>query len=187
MIRLFHLTVVGCLAAGLISCKIKPAGQDLAQSPEAAYTKFAEAGRTAQAGVLYDLLHTPSRWAVMSIFKDQKAMCALILAHYPTDRQAAAVRRCQAAQEAKDDRSFFGALARERGFLRPLAQLRSMGAVKREDTRAEIESAAGKLAFCKEDKGWGYCGFLERLERLKIKTARDLTSAQENAEAFKNK
>ena len=47
------------------------------------------------------------------------------------------------------------------------------------------------LRLCRTTEGkppgteWSYCGAREELERLKLKTARDLASVQENAEAYK--
>ena len=186
MIHFLRLVVMGCLAAGCLWCKINPTGQALAPSPEEAYAKLAEASKAGQAGVIYDLMSTTSRWAVMSIFKDQKTMCGLIQEHYPADRQAAELRRCKGAYEAKDERAFFEVMARELDLFKSLKHLGKMGTVSKKDKRAEIGGGADKVAFCQEEKGWGYCGLEAWLERIKVRTARDLTSVKENAAAFKH-
>ena len=51
--------------------------------------------------------------------------------------------------------------------------------------RAELVGGGQRLAFCRADGAWSYCGLGERFDGLKLKAVRDLTTVQENVEAYR--
>jgi hypothetical protein len=166
VLRSVHLL---CLALGVLACRGKP--PDPPPSPEAAWRQLSVAARAGSAERVWTLLDTESRWSLMSIFKDQQRICALVRAHYPKERQGRELERCRLSDGARDAQALFAAWAREQHALEAVAKLPVDGGA-----RAEL---------CREGSGWLYCGLRATLAELKLKTARDAAAIQENAEAFR--
>jgi len=151
-------------------CSGRGAQSAAPKSPEQAAAELQRLARAGDAGGVYELLDQDSRWSLMSIHKDQHAICALVRASYPKERQARELERCRLADRARDAKAMFAAYARQEALLAKLAG--------QAPPRAEL---------CQDGAGWRYCGLRAELERLKVKTARDAASIRENAEAFKGR
>ena len=167
----------------LVACVRQPGPR----SPEEAFSALGQAARAADLGRLFELLDKGTRWSIMSVFKDQQQTCSLVRAHYPKDRQPRELRRCQLAAGAPDAKAFFVAYARKhhQAIVEPLARMTAVKARHGSGTRVELEIAGVRLPFCEEDGLWAYCGLHERFDRLKVKTARDLSMVRENIEAYR--
>lgn len=158
-----------------------------ARSPEQAFTDLAQLVREHKTSRIYDLLDNESRWSLMTILRDQRAICDLVRTQYPQNRQARELLRCQLSARAKDARDLFEAYARAYQVLTPLEHLSSISKKQGTFDRVEIESQGVKLMFCREGAGWFFCGLRSQLEALKVKSARDLISIKENADSFKGR
>ncbi len=165
-------------------------------TPESAVAALARAG--GDAAQLYDLLDQDSRWSVISVHRDLRTICELVRAQYPKDRQAPELHRCRPAELARDPRAFFVSQAAGWGLLGGLSGLTGKETPQGSGEQRTVPRAGGPpLLLCQtpaEGKpssapgtSWAYCGAHEELERLKLKTARDLASVQENAEAYRGR
>jgi hypothetical protein len=166
-----------------------PRKREARSTPEQVLEAIVEAVRTdAGAKKVYDLLDTETRFSIMSAHKDLQRICSLVRNHYPKRLQAREVRRCDLASRAENARVWFVAYARKHRLLEHLerAQKTSTRHGSAQGNRVELQSAGQRLAFCREEEGlWTYCGLRRQFERLKVKTARDLTTVAENVEAYK--
>ncbi len=166
-----HWTLILLLATGLCSAcsgkkaREKPAGP---RTRDQAAALLAQAVKDKDPGKVFDLLDKQSRWSAISIHKNLKQICALVRSHYPRQRQARELERCAAAARSKDARAYLASLPWTDALLSPL-------------------SGAGQAdkGLCREDDGaWSYCGLDKGLQRIKIKSARDLATTRENADSF---
>ena len=136
-------------------------------------------------GRLFDLLDQQSRWSVMTVHRDLRRLCELVRAHYPKDRQLRELARCQVAEAAPEARAFFSRQANEWAVL---ARLQGLTGKEGLEGSGELRTVKGHpaLVVCR-GPDWGYCGLREELERIKLKTTRDLATVQENAEAYRGR
>jgi hypothetical protein len=150
-------------------------------------SRLGAAVRADELAEVWKLLDEGTRWSVMSIYKDRRRTCELIRAHYPKERQPGELRRCRAAEVATDAGAFFTALARRhRGrVIEPLARFKAPGKRSGGEGRVELSDGRHRLVFCKEERGWSYCGLRDYMDRLKTKAARDRVTVQENIESFR--
>jgi hypothetical protein len=157
------------------------------QTPEQAFAAVTAAAKEGDTGAahVYTLLDEKSRWSAISAHKDRRAICALIKAHYPQQSRKREMRRCSLAARAKTTKAWFAAHARRERLLAPLAALTRVEGRSDKGDRVTLSSGGHKLAFCKQEGAWTYCGLREHIEQLKLKSARDLTTVRENAEAYK--
>jgi hypothetical protein len=157
------------------------------QSPEQAFTAVTAAANQGDQGAahIYTLLDERSRWSAISVHKDLRAICALIKAHYPQQGRKREMRRCSLAARAKTTKAWFAAHARRERLLTPLAGLTRVEQRSDKGDRATLRSGGHELAFCKQEGAWTYCGLREHFDQQKLKSARDLTTVRENAEAYK--
>lgn len=163
----------------------RPASPALPRTPEQALAALARAGDDGAA--LFDLLDQQSRWSVMSVHRDLRKVCELVRQSYPKDRQAREITRCRAAETADDARAFFAGQARGWGLLATLEGLSGTESLPGSGDRRTAQGKHGPVSLCQDGEGWGYCGAREALEAMKVKTARDLATVQENAEAFRGR
>jgi hypothetical protein len=159
----------------------------LPQSPEEAFAELKKASQSTppQVDQLFLVLDRKSRWSLMSVFKDRKQICKLVREHYPRARQARELQRCRMAASSESATAFFAAYARQHKLLEPLTRLGAISGRRGSAQRVELQSQGATLAFCKEPDGWFYCGFSDQLDQLKVKAARDLTTVQENVDAYR--
>jgi hypothetical protein len=174
---------VAALLAALAGCRTPSRAP---ASPEAALHALVDAARAGDLAKLYGLLDTPSRWSLMSVYKDQLKLCGLVRAHYPKERQRNELARCRLADGARDVESLFSTWARERGLAATLAKLPAAGKPSVAGERATLPGAPAVI-LCREGEGWLYCGLRDELERLKLKAARDMATIQENVEAYRGR
>lgn len=174
---------VAALLAALAGCR---APSRAPVSPEAALHALADAARAGDLARLYGLLDTPSRWSLMSAYKDQLKLCSLVRAHYPKERQRHELERCRLADGARDVESLFAAWAAERRVVAALAKLPADGKPSVAGERATLPGAPA-VVLCREGEGWLYCGLRDELEQLKLKAARDVATIQENVEAYRGR
>jgi hypothetical protein len=169
----------------LSSC---PKKNDAPSTPEQALEAVAAAMRAdGGARSIYDLLDEGTRFSIMSAHKDLQRICTLVRAHYPKHLQAREVRRCDLASRAQNAKVWFIAYARRNRLLDHLKRAEKTGKRRgpSRGDRVELESAGGSLAFCREEGVWTFCGLRQHFDKLKVKTARDLTTVGENVEAYK--
>jgi len=170
---------------GLLCCRRREPDRP-ALTPQQALSRTMQAAGSVSLTHLFELLDEKTRWSIMSVYKDQQKMCELIRTHYPKQVQARELRRCHLAASSRDVAAFFAAnVKQDRGLIDPLLQFTAPGRQEGSGTKVELVSQGRRLAFCKEDGGWGYCGLRERVERLKVKSARDLTTVRENSESYR--
>jgi hypothetical protein len=91
----------------------------------------------------------------------------------------------RAAEPAADARAFFAGEARGWGLLAILEGLSGKEALQGSGGRRTAQGKRGQVQLCQEGDRWSFCGAREALEAIKVKTARDLATVQENAEAFR--
>lgn len=184
-----RVVLIGIALVALGSCRRKEPDRPLA-SPREALSRVVAAARSSNMVQLFGLLDRNTRYSVMSVHRDHKKICELVRARYPKQLQARELSRCHAAASTRDARAFFVAYsARHRDdIIEPLLRF-GLESVKQQDQkqgpRVELASGNGRLAFCKEDGGWCYCGLRERFDQLKLKAARDLTTVRENSESYR--
>ena len=184
--RRLSWAVIGLLATGT-ACRTRE-GQVPPKSPGEALVRLQAAAKADRPGAVWELLDKTTQWSLMSVHKDQRKTCELVRASYPKQRQVRELRRCHAAEVAPDTKAFFIALARRdrATFLEPLVRFKAPGKAESDGQReALLSDGANKLAFCKEEQGWGYCGLRDHVDQLKVKATRDLATVRENIEAFK--
>jgi len=153
-------------------------------SPAACHQRMVKAAQGKAWAEVFDLIHRDSRWSLISWHTALKEVCRLVRAHYPESRRARALQRCKEAARYKEARDYFAAGG---GRLAPLDQLARAGKItSKEGGDGKVTLAAGGAAYvyCPGKDGWGYCGLAEAFRQLKIKSARDLASVQENVEAY---
>lgn len=183
MTRMVLTVLIALVAAG---CRTKKP-EIVPQSPEEAFTELKQAfQRTPLEGdQVFMLLDRQSRWSLMSVFKDRKQICKLVRAHYPKARQARELQRCRMAASSDSATAFFAAYAQQHKLLEPLTRMGALSGRRGSAQRVELQSQGTSFAFCKEPDGWFYCGLAEQLDQLKVKAARDLTTVQENVDAYR--
>ena len=173
-----------CFVAAGGCSRRRPNDLPTAATPEQALRELARVG--GDAARLFDLLDQDSRWSVMTVHRDLRALCQLVRTHYPKDRQIRELQRCSAAETAREPRDLFVGQARGWGMLEGIDGLSGKEPVQGSgEQRSVTRAGAPALLLCRGGAGWGYCGLREKLDGLKLKTARDLASVQENAEAYK--
>jgi hypothetical protein len=183
--RCLTWTVIGVLAGGS-ACRTRE-GYVPPASPAEALSRIQAAIRADNLGEVWKLLDKKTQWSLMSVHKDQRKTCELVRASYPKERQVRELRRCRAAEVAADTKAFFVALARAHRdeILGPVARFKAPGKTVEQEGEARLSDGQRQLAFCKEDRGWTYCGLREHAEQLKLKAVRDRATVRENIEAFK--
>jgi hypothetical protein len=181
-LRLVGVALLGVVAAGCPRSKAPPS----AATPELALADLARAGGDPK--LLFDVMDQASRWSAITVHRDLRTICQLVRAHYPKDRQARELQRCQAADSVREPRDFFAGQAAGWGLLAGLSGLTGKEPLQGQgDRRTVARPGQPALVFCRTDNAWSYCGPREELERLKVKTSRDLASVQENADAYKGR
>jgi hypothetical protein len=182
------LVMAGVLGAGLVCCEDTGEGTSRPPTAEGAFAQLVEASRSDAAGKrIFALLDMKSRWSVMSIYKDQREACRLVHSAYPAARRPRELRRCEGAAAAKDAAAFFGSLARSQGLLHGLDRIGAVGARQRSSEGITFESGGQRILLCRDRGGWAFCGLREELEKVKLKTSRDLRTIRENAEVYRRR
>jgi hypothetical protein len=178
-----RLVVLALLGVGAAGCPRSKAPLR-APTPEQGLAELARAGGDAR--LVFDVMDQDSRWSVITAHRDLRAICQLVRAHYPKDRQPRELRRCQTAEAVREPRDFFASQASGWGLLGGLSGLTGKEPLQGQgDRRTVARPGQPALIFCRNGADWSYCGAREELERLKVKTSRDLASVQENTEAYK--
>jgi hypothetical protein len=185
--RWVTISLLACLL-GLGQCRKSARAVNLMPTAELACQALTTALQQKDSRRIFQLLDTDSHWSIMSILKDQQTMCALVIQHYPKERQAMELQRCRLATTTKEPQDFFPALAEQHHLLQRLTEANPN--TPHQDGQVEIACLGHQLSFCKEmvtrqDSGFWYCGLGAILEDLKIKTSRDLLTVQENTEIYK--
>jgi hypothetical protein len=175
------LLALVCAAAG--GCR-RGASPPPLPPPEAALEALAQVG--GDGARLFDLLDQQSRWSVMTVHRDLRHLCELVRAHYPKDRQARELARCHAAEAAPEPRDFFGRQANAWGVLRGLQGLTGKEGLEGSGEQRTVKGLRPPVILCR-GPDWSYCGLREELERIKLRTTRDLATVQENVEAYRGR
>lgn len=153
------------------------------QTPSEAFAALRQAARAGRARQVFELLDQPTRWSVMSSWRAQREIHQLVRAHYPKGRQARELRRTRHAAAAADAPAFFAAICEAQRLLEPLARLTKIDAVEGSGSAVTLISGQLRLAFCRHEKRWGYCGLREKFDQLKLSAARDLDTVRESVES----
>lgn len=184
--RRLSWVVIGLLSAGT-ACRTRE-GQVPPRSPAEALGRLQAAVKADKPGAVWELLDKNTQWSLMSVHKDQRKTCELVRASYPKQRQVRELRRCHAAEVAPDAKAFFIALARRdrAAFLERIVRFKAPGKAEGAGQReTSLSDGVNRLAFCREEQAWGYCGLRDHVDQLKVKAARDLATVRENIEAFR--
>jgi hypothetical protein len=155
-------------------------------TPEEALSRATATARGGQLKRLFRLLDKNSRWSLMSVHNSHREICKLVRAHYPEARQPGELRRCHPAERARDAEAFFVERAgRHPELVEPLRRFKPPGKRTGSGERVELVGGGRRLAFCRVDGAWWYCGLREAFDELKLKATRDLTTVRENIETFR--
>ena len=174
------------LLSAVASCKSSPPGEleRPPASPEVCHQRLVKAAQGGDWAGVFDLIHRDSQWSFISWHTSLKEVCRLVRAHYPEARRGRAIQRCEAAARYREARDFFVAGG---GRLAPLDQLVRAGEITARrggGGKVTLEAGGASYVYCPGKEGWAYCGLAEAYNQLKLKSARDLASVEENAEEY---
>ncbi len=139
--------------------------EDVPRSKDQATALLRAAVQARDPGKVYDVLDRQSRWSMITVHKNLRQICSLVKTHYPAARRARELERCSAAARHREPRAYMASLAWTAPLLAPL-------------------SGDGARGLCKRDGQWSYCALGPGMQKLKLKTARDLATTRENADTF---
>ena len=184
MTLVLRWTLLALAALAVGGCKRCPPPRRPTTAAEAAQV-LANIGREGDARRLFEFLDQESRWSMMTIYRDQRAICSTVRAQYPKERQARELQRCSLAERSSEVGEFFAAYVWAHRLLAPLAKLDPQQAAKATGDRVELGAQGSRVTLCRDAGVFAYCGLRTELEQLKVKTSRDLETVKENGAAFK--
>ncbi|MFH1129962.1 MAG: hypothetical protein V1754_01420, partial [Pseudomonadota bacterium] len=154
------------------------------QTPEETFSRLTKALHANDILPVYSLLDRQTQWSIISTYEAQKEIASLASRYYPKDRQTLEYQRLKTAVVSGTPREFFATQATAQKLLEPLFSVKHIESKTVTQDRVEIKSGNQILPFCHENNEWFYCGLREYFNDQKVRAARDLAAAHENAKAY---